>query len=335
MSKTSSDRADPSFKHLPARLITFILLCGLVASCNSSSRQQSVTANSGAATTSRKPQVLVTSSILCDLTTQIAANTIDLVCLLQPGSDPHLYKITPEARQSIESAKLLMYGGYNLEPELFRTLQATANPAPKVAVYEAAVPQPLQYQEDGTSTIDPHVWHNAQNGVKIATVIQTNLAKLIPTQAATYKQNTQKLTAEITQIDTWIKSQINTIPRDRKILVTTHDALGYYAKAYGIPLYTLEGVSTEEKPNAAKIKELVDKIKTTKSPTIFAELTVDSRLIKTVASEAKVQISHQEIYADGLGELNSSGGTYQKMLISNTQTIVTGLGGKYTAFSGK
>jgi manganese/iron transport system substrate-binding protein len=333
----SSDRVEPYFKHLQAQMTTILLLCGLVSGCNSPSRQQSVTANPDAipthsTATSNKPQVLVTNSVLCDLTSQIAASTIDLVCLLTPGSDPHLYKITPQARKSIDRAKLLMYGGYNLEPELIRAIEATSNSAPKVAVYEAAVPQPQQFEEDGQSTTDPHVWHNAKNGVKIAAVIQANLEKLIPAQTATYRKNTQKLTLEITQIDTWIKSQINTIPRDRKILVTTHDALDYYAKAYGISLATLQGVSTEEKPNAARVKELVEKIKTTKAPTIFAELSVDSRLIKTVASEATVQISNQEIYADGLGEANSSGGTYQKMLVSNTRSIVTGLGGKYTDF---
>lgn len=335
----SSDRAEPYFKSLQAQMTTILLLCGLVSGCQPS-RQQSVTANpdptpTQSAATSKKPQVLVTNSVLCDLTKQIAAETIDLVCLLQPGSDPHLYKITPQARQSIESAKLLMYGGYNLEPELIKAINATSNAAPKVAVYEAAVPQPQKFEEDGKSTTDPHVWHNAQNGIKIAAVIEANLEKLIPAQAATYRQNTQKLSAEITQIDTWIKAQINTIPRAQKILVTTHDALGYYTKAYGIPSATLEGVSTEEKPNAARIKELVEKIRTTKVPTIFAELTIDSRLIKTVASSAKVQISNQEIYADGLGETNSLGGTYQKMLISNTQAIVTGLGGKYTDFVSK
>jgi manganese/iron transport system substrate-binding protein len=335
--KFSINHSNLSLKRLPDRMTLVLLLFGLLSGCNAPNRQQSGSANSSATSTistatNTKAKVLVTNTILCDLTRQIAAETIDLVCLLPPGSDPHLYKITPEARKSIESAKLLMYGGYNLEPELVRAIKATTNAAPKVAVYEVAVPQPQQYEEDGKSTTDPHVWHNAQNGVKIATVIEASLGKLIPARSATYRQNTRKLTSEITQLDKWIKSQIKTIPRDRQILVTTHDALGYYSQAYGIPLATLAGVSTEEKPNAARIKELVEKIKATKASTIFAELTVDSRSIKTVASEAKVQISNQEIYADGLGEPNSSGGTYQKMLISNTQAIVTGLGGKYTEF---
>ena len=228
-----------------------------------------------------------------------------------------------------------MYGGYNLEPELSKTIQATSNPAPKLAIHELAVPQPQQFEEDGKSTTDPHVWHNAQNGAKIATVIETNLEKLVPAQAATYQKNTQKLTSEITQIDTWIRSQVQTIPTAQKVLVTTHDALGYYSQAYGIPVAALEGVSTEDKPNAARAKELVDKIRKTKVPTIFAELTLNPQLIQTIARAAQVKVSTQEIYTDGLGAIDSSGGTYQKMLISNTKSIVTGLGGKYTPFMAK
>ena len=292
-------------------------------------------ATTTAATTASSPKVVVTNTVLCDLTKQIAASTVDVVCLLAPGSDPHVYKLTPAARQSIEDAKLVLYGGYNFEPELIKAIKATSNPAPKVAVHEVAVPQPQKFEEDGKSTTDPHVWHNARNGIKIAETIATNLEKLVPAQAATYKQNAQKLTAEIGQLDTWVKSEINSIPAAKKVLFTTHDALGYYSKAYGIPVDALEGLSTEEKPNAARAKELVGKIKKAKVPTIFAELTLNPKLITAIAQEAKVKVATQEIYADGLGEASSPGETYQKMLVSNTKAIVEGLGGKYTPFLAK
>jgi manganese/iron transport system substrate-binding protein len=118
-------------------------------------------------------------------------------------------------------------------------------------------------------------------------------------------------------------------------LFTTHDALGYYSKAYGIPVDALEGLSTDEKPNAARAKEMVGKIEQAKVPTIFAELTLNPKLITAIAQAAKVKVAAQEIYADGLGEASSSGGTYQKMLVSNTKSIVEGLGGKFTPFVAK
>jgi manganese/iron transport system substrate-binding protein len=323
---------------LPSRclkLLPLLLMFGLLTGCKAPDEAANPPGESAPAAEIAKPKVVVTHSVLCDLTKQIAATTIEVICLLTPGTDPHIYKLTPEARQSIEDAKLVMYGGYNFEPDLIKAIQGSSNPAQKVAVDEVAVPQPQQFTEDGKSTADPHVWHNAQNGVKIAATISANLEKLLPAQAATYQQNTKKLTAEIAQIDVWIKSQINTIPAEKRILFTTHDSLGYYAKAYGIPVAALEGLSTESKPTAARIKELVEQIEKAKVPTIYAELSVNPQLIKTIAEEAKVKVSAQTIYADGLGEATSSGGTYQQMLVSNTKAIVEGLGGKYTVFAAK
>jgi manganese/iron transport system substrate-binding protein len=285
--------------------------------------------------TSGKPKVVVTNTVLCDLTRQVAASTIDLICLLVPGRDPHLYKLTPADRQSIEDAQLILYGGYDFEPELIKVIKATSNPASKVAVFELAVPQPQKFQADGKSTIDPHVWHNARNGVKMVETIANSLAKIAPQQVAVSNQNIQKLTSEIDRIDTWIKSQINTIPRTKRVLFTTHDSLGYYSKAYGIPVDALEGLSTEEKPNAARAKQLIDKIKQAQIPTIFTELSLNPQLINTIAKEANVKVADRQIYADGLGAEHSSGATYQQMLIANTQTIVEGLGGKFTPFTGK
>jgi manganese/iron transport system substrate-binding protein len=330
--KDFSSNLVPSITRFYTRILPIFVVLGLLNGCKSAQIEANIDRNGQSTATSSKPKVVATNTVLCDLTKQIAANTIDLVCLLSPGSDPHIYKLTPAARQSIEDAKLIMYGGYDLEPLLIKAIKGTANSAPKLAIHEIAVPQPQQFTEDGKSTADPHVWHNAQNGVKIANVIAANLEKLVPAQAAIYQQNTTKLTGEISQLDRWIRSQVVTIPPAQKVLVTTHDALGYYATAYGIPVATLGGVSTEEKPNAARAKELIEQIKKTKVPTIYAELNLNPNLIKTIAKEANVKVSDREIYADGLGAVDSSGGTYQKMLIANTQTIVTGLGGKYTPF---
>lgn len=343
--KISSRRSDSKhalrFHWIGLSLLAFGMLTGCTTPASKQPTDAAIPtaretpATTTAANTDSSPKVVVTNTVLCDLTKQIAASTVNVVCLLAPGSDPHVNKLTPEARQSIEEAKLVLYGGYNLEPELIRAIKATSNPAPKIAVHEVAVPQPQQFEEDGKSTTDPHVWHNAQNGIKIAETIEANLEKLVPAQAATYKQNTQKLTSEIGQLDTWIKSEIGTIPAAKKVLFTTHDALGYYSKAYGIPVEGLEGLSTEEKPNAARAKELVGKIKKAQVQTIFAELTLNPKLITTIAQEAKVKVAEQKIYADGLGEASSSGGTYQNMLASNTKTIVEGLGGKYAPFVAK
>lgn len=326
------------------RAATLAIAVSVLTSCSSSApTSQTSPSDSATGTTASAPatsntgiKVVATSTVLCDLTKQIAASTVDLTCLIKPASDPHVYQPAPEDRKAIENASLVMYSGYDFEPSLIKLIKSTSNSAPKVAIAEVAVPTPQQFEEDGKTVPDPHVWHNAQNGVQMVAAIQSNLAKVAPANAALYAENAQAVTAELTQIDGWIKSQIATIPEASRKLVTTHDALGYYSKAYNIPIEgALEGVSTEEKPTANRIKELVETIRNDKVPTIFPELTINPKLIDAVAKEANVKVSDRELYADGLGETGSEGDTYQKMLVANTKTIVEGLGGKFAPLAAK
>jgi manganese/iron transport system substrate-binding protein len=299
---------------------------------------------------------------------RIAQETVNLTCLVKAGMDPHVYEPTPSDRKALEDAALILYNGYNFEPSILKLIESGAKSATKVAVAEQAVPKPLMGEEhhhhEGEHAgkkeahgdeaeaghdhgaekgekaedlePDPHVWHNAQNGIKMVEVVQSSLSKLVPNQATVYKKNADTLTTQLQGIDTWIKSQIATVPANARKLVTTHDALGYFAAAYGVPVEgALQGLSTEQKPSAARVKELVNTIKSDQVPTIFAEVTDNPNLLNTIAKDAGVKISAQELFADGLGEAGSSGETYPKALISNTKAIVEGLGGRYTAFAGQ
>ncbi len=337
------------------------LALGLLSSCAPSSLPARP-----AAPASTAPKVVATTSVLCDLARQIAETTIALTCLVKAGEDPHVYQPKPEDRQAIDDAALILYQGYNFEPSLMKLVQASPNPAPKVAVSEIAVPQPLmvpaasehQGAVPGQKTPadreawrdrppaptgkpdaapapvpDPHVWHSARNGIRLVAVIKTQLAQVVPDQAARYEKNAQATTQRLIRLDRWINTQISTIPANRRKLITTHDALGYYAAAYGIPIEgALQGLSTEEKPTAARVKELVDDIQASQVPTIFAEITANPKLLEAVAKEANIKLSDQPLFADGLGEPGSAGDTYEKMLIANTRAIVEGLGGKFTPF---
>lgn len=295
---------------------------------------------------SDRPLVVATTSVICDLSRQVAADSIDLKCLVAPGEDPHVYQPKPEDRKAIDTAKLILYAGYNFDPSLIKLIKASSNSAPKVAVHELAVPKPLMGEEhehtaqekhgEGEHTADPHVWHDVKNGIAMVRTIANSLSKIEANNAAVYDRNAKKITDELIQLDSWIRSKITTIPADRRQLVTTHDALGYYVKAYGLDFKgALEGLSTEAAPTAARVSELVKDIEQTGVPTIYAETGNNSQLIETVAKEARVKVSERELYTDGLGEKGSEADTYQKMMIANTRAIVEGLGGKYTAFEAK
>ncbi|MBD3563346.1 zinc ABC transporter substrate-binding protein, partial [Planktothrix sp. FACHB-1355] len=221
-------------------------------------------------TASPKPKVVASYSILCDLTEKIAQETVELKCLVGADRDPHTYQATPEDRKAIETAQLIFYGGYDFEPAIIDLVKATNNFAPKVAVNEKAVPNPLmgeehhhhhteveQHQEkhqDEEKAPDPHVWHDVENGIRMVEIIRDRLINIAPANTNLYTSNAQKLTAQLKQVDTWIARQINTIPAKQRKLVTTHDALGYYAKAYGLTIEgTLQGFSSEEQPTAARV----------------------------------------------------------------------------------
>jgi manganese/iron transport system substrate-binding protein len=282
------------------------------------------------------PQVVATTSVLCDLTRQVAGNTVNLTCLISPNVNPQYYKPKPEDRQAIEQANLILYNGYNLEPNLIKLIKVTKNSAPKIAVGQVAVSKPQKFQQGDKILADPHLWHNTKNTIKMVGVINSNLKKLSSNDADVYTSNTRKITNELTQLDSWIKSRIKSIPNKQRKLVTTSNTLSYYAKAYGISLVGgMQGINSKDKLTAAQVNNLAKNIKEAKVPTIFTEVAINPNLIQSVAREAKVNISERNLYSQGLGEPGGEADTYQKMMIVNTRTIIEGLGGTYLMFQPK
>ncbi|NEU83006.1 zinc ABC transporter substrate-binding protein [Nostoc sp. UIC 10630] len=282
------------------------------------------------------PQVVATTSVLCDLTKQVAGNTVNLTCLIDPSANPRVYKPKPEDRRAIEQANLILYSGYNLEPNLIKLIKATKNTAPKIAVGQLAVSKPQKFQKDGKNLINPHLWHNTKNAIRMVEVINSNLRKLESSDAANYNSNAKKITNELTQLDSWIKSRITSIPAKERKLVTTSNALSYYAKAYGIPLAGgLQGINSGQNLTPTQVRNLVTNIKRAKVSTIFPETAINENSLQSVARVAEVKISDRKLYVEGLGEPGSEADTYQKMMIANTRTIIEGLGGTYLMFQSK
>jgi manganese/iron transport system substrate-binding protein len=336
----------------PFRNLALIALIGL-SSCSQETTTPSPTAE-------QAPEVVASNSILCDLTEKIARDTIALKCLISPEQDPHTYTTKPSDRQALETAQLVLYGGYGLEMGLEGLIESVNSPAPKIAVFEQAVSEPMMtaahahdeesdahahdeesdahahdeesdaHAHDEEKLVpDPHVWLDVENAIAIAKIIQDRLSTLNPDQAETYTQNAAELTADLERLNTWITDQIETIPASQRILITTHDAFNYFTQAYNFQdAEALQGLSTEETPTAAQVKTLVTKIKTAKVPAIFAEVSTNDRAIATVAREANVKVATPPLLTGGLGETE----TYTEMMTVNTCTIVDNLGGQCTPF---
>lgn len=308
------------------------LLIGLTG-CNSSTPTSSDSSQpeAPAETAASEPTVNVVASysVICDITAQIVADAAQLNCLIPADQDPHTYQAKPSDREAIDTADLVFYAGLNFEPAIIGMATASDSEAPKIALHDEAVQQLIEVEEEGDVNPDPHIWHDVENGLAMVTLVRDNLVAVDPDNAEVYTQNAEQLTAELQALDTWIPEQIATIPDGQRRLITTHDAMAYFAQAYGLTVEgTLLGVSTEEEPTAAQIDTLSKSIQEKSIPTIFAELTADDRVLKTVAGEAGVSISEQVLLADGLGPEGTPEGTYTGMLVYNTCAIVNGLGGE-------
>ena len=302
------------------------LMLGLwIGGCSSPTRDRALPEAEG------KPKVVATSTIIADWTEAVGGDEIALTGILQPGADPHVYEPVPADSRALETADLIFYNGYNLEPALIKLIRATGLKAEKFAVGE--VIEPLDFEYQGQIEPDPHVWGSAKNAILMVNAIRDRLIELSPEDRDEFTANAARLTAELQQVDRWIASQIQTIPANQRKLVTTHDAFQYYASAYNLDIVgTLIGISTEEQPSAKTVRNLADAVKVAGVPAIFAETTINSALIRTVAQEAEVKLAPHELYSDSLGAPGSEAETYPKMLVTNTRTIVEALGGQYEAF---
>jgi manganese/iron transport system substrate-binding protein len=279
-----------------------------------------------------KPRVVATSTVIADLTQEVAGDEIQLSGILKPGTDPHVYEPVPADSRVLEEANLILYNGYNLEPGLIKLMNASGGKARKIPVGE--VVKSLQLDKGkGEIVPDPHVWGSAENAIAMTNAIRDALIELSPEDKDKFTQKASQLTSELKQLHSWINQQIQTIPADKRKLVTTHDAFQYYGRAYGIAIAgTLIGISTEEQPSAQTVQRLVESIKKIGVPAIFSETTINPALIKTVAQEAGVKLAPNQLYSDSIGAKGSNGDSYIKMMEANTRSIVEALGGKYTPF---
>lgn len=296
--------------------------------------------NSLKASAQEKPNIVASYSVLCHFVDVIAEDTVDLTCMIEGGQDPHAYRPTPSERQALESARVIFYGGYNLEPSVVSLIEAVEGDVAKIAVHEAVVTDPIMAEhhhgeehhhgdEESTADLeaDPHIWHDVTNAIAMVEYLQSTLSQLNPTQAALYLENSARLIEELKQLHVWVQERVATVP-EGQTLVTTHSGLNYYVRAYGLEYLTLQGLNPEDAASAADVRDLVREIQQTQVPTIFTETTNSDRVINTVAREAGVEVSRQELLVDGLSAPGTDTDSYTGMIRHNTCAIVEGLEGE-------
>jgi len=266
-------------------------------------------------------KVVSFSTILAEVAQQVGGSAVDVVELVKPGMDPHEYQPTPGDLRQLADAKLVLASGKNMEHYLDK-LAGSAGPGAMIVKVGDQMPS-LQLNEGGSGLVqDPHWWHSIANVEKATKIVRDALILADPVNTAEFTNNANAYLAKLVALNTWVKQKVADLPRDKRELVTSHDAFQYFAKQYGFTIYPIEGISTEQEPSAKQVDDLIATIKSQGVKAIFLEDTLNPKVSSEITRETGAKIGGM-LYADGLG--SGEGSTYEGMVKHNVTTIVEAL----------
>lgn len=265
--------------------------------------------------------VVSSCSIFKDMAANIAGDKINLQSIVPIGGDPHLHTPTPRDARIVAAADLVLINGMTFEGWIQELIDNSGTKGKTILITEGVTPIQSSVYENSS---DPHAWMNAANGLVYIENIKDALVAADPANEAFYTTNYNSYKTELEKAHATIKQQVSTIPSERRILVTSHDAFSYFGKAYGLSVEPIIGVSTEADVQTADMVRVAKVIKENNVPAVFVESTINPKILQQIAKDNDVEIGG-ELYADSLGEPGSEGDTYLGMLLHNAQTITTAL----------
>jgi zinc/manganese transport system substrate-binding protein len=268
-------------------------------------------------------RVVATTVQLTTLAKEVGGDRIALTGIIPAGADPHSFEPKPSDVTAIENAKVIFHHGMGLDDWLDNTLQAGANAA--VVTVTQGVPA-LKGDEGGTQVDDPHVWHDPDNDKIMVDNIAATLESVDAANGSVYASNATAYKQKLDATKSQVQSIINEIPPENRKLVTNHDALGYFAKAFGLEIVgaVIPSVTTDAEPSAKETAALLDTIRQQHVKAIFAESSVNPKLATTLAHDAGVTIV-DDLYGDSLGKPGSGADTVDGMLLANARKIADAL----------
>ncbi|MCS4488462.1 metal ABC transporter substrate-binding protein [Streptococcus sciuri] len=276
-----------------------------------------------------KLQVVATNSIIADITKNIAGDKIDLHSIVPVGKDPHEYEPLPEDVKKTSKADVIFYNGINLETgghawftKLIKNTHKKEN-KDYFAVSDGVDVIYLEGQNEKGKE-DPHAWLNLENGMIYAKNIAKHLSEKDPTNKKTYEKNLATYLKKLSTLDKDAKDKFKNIPADKKMIVTSEGCFKYFSKAYQVPSAYIWEINTEEEGTPEQIKQLVEKLRKTKVPSLFVESSVDARPMKTVSKDANIPI-YAKIFTDSIAKKGEKGDSYYAMMKWNLDKISEGL----------
>lgn len=265
------------------------------------------------------------STITTEIAREIGGSHLAVDNLVPPGTDPHDYQPTPGDLKRMEASRLILVSGKGLEGYLGK-LKKNSGTRDKIFEVGATVPS-LQIAEGasanhGPLSEDPHWWHSIAGMKKAAEAVEIKLAHMDPAHAGDYARNGAAYQARLDALKKWTDAKVAELPRDRRILVTSHDALNYFAREYGFTVLAVEGISTAEQPSSKKVADLIATLRNRRVKALFAENIENPKVLAEITRETGAVLGGS-LYADGLG--TGEAATYEGMYRHNVATIVDAL----------
>ncbi len=309
-------------------VVTIILGCLLVA-CGSNTSNTGEPTNTSQTEQKESLKVVVTNSILYDMTRNIAGDKIELHSIVPVGQDPHEYEPLPEDVQKTSRADVIFYNGINLETggnAWFTKLVENAHKVANKDYFAVSDGVEVIYLEGESEQgkEDPHAWLNIENGIVYATNIAKHLGEKDPENKEYYDANLKEYVAKLDKLDKEAKSKFDAIPQEKKLIVTSEGCFKYFSKAYGVPSAYIWEINTEEEGTPEQITSLVSKLKETEVPALFVETSVDDRPMKTISNETGIPI-YEKIFTDSIANEGENGDSYYSMMKWNLDKISEGL----------
>jgi manganese/zinc/iron transport system substrate-binding protein len=298
-------------------LFVLILAIGLFSGCNVQESDSS------------KIQVTTTIGMIADIVKNVGGDHVEVSGLMGPGVDPHLYKASQGDIAKLENADIIFYNGLNLEGKMNDIFVKMARNTPTYAVTENIDKKHLLDDPANPDHVDPHLWFNVELWMSAVEVVRDALIEQDPGNKEDYNENANVYLQQLEDLHEYVKAQVEKVPAESRVLVTAHDAFGYFGEAYGFEVLGLQGLSTDSEYGLKDIKHLVDVIESRNIKAVFIETSISDESIKALVQGAKKR-NHEvtiggELFSDAMGEEGTEEGTYIGMVKHNVDTIVNAL----------
>ena len=246
-----------------------------------------------------------------------------------PGADPHIYKPTPGDIELLDKADIIIANGLHLEGKMSAMFKKYGQEKPVILVSDGLEEKDLIKSADFADSYDPHIWFDTRIWMKGMAYVCDEITKLDTMDRNYYKANFNRYQKEVDEMDKWVADRLDSLDKNNKVLITSHDAFSYFGRRYGIEVRGIQGISTISEVGLKGISEMVDFVVQRKIRSIFVETSTSQKTAQSIVDGARgkgfdVRIDGP-LYSDALGEPDSEGGTYIGMIKSNVMMIVNGL----------